>query len=66
MTEDDRRQDTDDKRQDPQDKQFGASAARDQERVDQLEREGVDEEELPDEPSRSPRAGGKAEPDGED
>lgn len=65
MTSADRRDDQDDTRQDPQDKQFGAKAARDQERVDELEREGVDEEQLPDVPARAPLAGGKAEPGGE-
>jgi hypothetical protein len=48
--------------QDPQDKAFGAAASRDQEAVDELEKRGVTEEELPDEPARHPRAGGKAEP----
>lgn len=50
------------RRQDPQDKQFGAQARRDADVVDELEREGVDEGELPDEPSGEPRAGDKAEP----
>jgi hypothetical protein len=48
--------------QDPQDKEFGARAAADQEKVDQLESEGVEARELPDSPESSPRAGGKAEP----
>jgi hypothetical protein len=49
--------------QDPQDKAFGAAASRDQDLVDQLEREGVTEEDLADKPVRHPRAGGKAEPE---
>jgi hypothetical protein len=49
-------------RQDVQDKQFGAAAAEDQKWVDELDDEGVEPEALPDEPSRQPRAGGKAEP----
>jgi hypothetical protein len=49
--------------EDPQDKEFGATAARDQERADRLEEQGVDEESLPDEPAADPRAGGKAEPE---
>jgi hypothetical protein len=49
-------------RQDVQDKQFGAAAAEDQKWVDELDDEGVEPEALPDEPSRHPRAGGKAEP----
>lgn len=66
MTKDENGQEgLDDRRQDPQDKQFGAAAARDQERVDELESEGVGEDELPDEPARAPRPGGKARPDGE-
>lgn len=48
--------------QDPQDKQFGATAARDQERADRLEEQGVDEDALPARPAADPRAGGKAEP----
>jgi len=47
---------------DPQDRQFGAAAARDQERVDQLEEAGVDEASMPDESAARPRAGGKADP----
>ncbi|MGH9086794.1 MAG: hypothetical protein ACRDYZ_01555 [Acidimicrobiales bacterium] len=50
------------RRQDPQDKQFGAQARRDAEVVDQLEEEGVHEDELSDNPSVEPRAGDKAEP----
>ena len=47
--------------QDPQDKAFGAAAARDEERVDELVAEG--EEGLPEEGrSPPPRAGGKAPP----
>lgn len=66
MTNDpDRPDGIDDRRQDPQDKQFGAAAARDQERVYELESKGVGEDELPDEPARAPRPGGKAEPAGE-
>ena len=49
-------------RQDPQDKAFGAAAAADQEFVDQLDDEGVTEEDLPDVPAEAPRAAGKAEP----
>ena len=49
-------------RQDPQDKAFGAAASRDQEIIDELEKRGVTEDELPDEPTRSPRSAGKAEP----
>jgi hypothetical protein len=48
--------------QDPQDKAFGAAASRDQDTVDELEKEGVTEDELPDAPAQQPRAGGKAEP----
>jgi hypothetical protein len=48
--------------QDPQDKAFGAAASRDQDIVDELEREGVTEDELADTPARHPRAAGKAEP----
>jgi hypothetical protein len=48
--------------QDPQDKAFGAAARRDQDVVDALDEKGVTEDELPDEPMRHPRAGGKAEP----
>lgn len=53
---------TEEPRVDPQDRQFGAAAARDQEREEQLEREGVDQESMPDEPGSRPRAGDKAEP----
>jgi hypothetical protein len=52
----------DEPRQDPQDKAFGAAASRDQDIVDALDEKGVTEDELPDEPTRHPRAGGKAEP----
>lgn len=52
------------RRQDPQDKQFGAQARRDAEVVDELEEEGVGEEELSDETPVEPRAGDKAEPSG--
>ena len=48
--------------QDPQDKAFGATAAEDQEFVDQLEDEGAAEEQLPDPVEEPPRAAGKAEP----
>jgi hypothetical protein len=48
--------------QDPQDKAFGSAASRDQDIVDEREREGVTEDEVPDEPIRPPRAGGKSEP----
>jgi hypothetical protein len=50
--------------QDPQDKAFGAAASRDQDIVDALDANGVTKDELPDEPTRHPRAGGKAEPAG--
>ena len=49
-------------RQDPQDKAFGAAASRDQDRVDELEEEGVSAEELSDEAEKHPRSAGKAEP----
>lgn len=49
---------------DPQDKEFGATASRDQEIVDELERNGVTEDELPDEPAHHPRSAGKAEVQG--
>lgn len=55
-------QEKDTPKQDPQDKQFGARASRDQDRVDELDAQGVEEGELPDEQSRHPRAGGKADP----
>jgi hypothetical protein len=48
--------------QDPQDKAFGAAASRDQDTVDELERQGITPEELPAQPKRHPRAAGKAEP----
>jgi hypothetical protein len=48
--------------QDSQDKQFGKAAAEDQEWVDQLDREGVGADDLPDTPIRHPRAAGKAQP----
>lgn len=48
--------------QDPQDKAFGAAVSRDQDTVDKLEEQGVSLDEMPDEPSQHPRAGGKAEP----
>lgn len=49
---------------DREDQEFGRKAAEDQERVDDLEKEGVSEEDLPEEPPRDePRAGRKAEPD---
>jgi hypothetical protein len=51
-------------RKDPQDQAFGSAASRDQDLVDELQEAGVTEEELPDEPARAPRAGGKAEPEG--
>ena len=44
-------------KQDPQDKAFGAAASRDQEIVDQLEKAGVTEDELPDQPGRHPAVG---------
>lgn len=46
---------------DPEDQVFGYKAAQDQEKVDELERQGVSEEDLSDEPPREgPRAGRKA------
>jgi hypothetical protein len=46
---------------DPEDQKFGHKAAHDQEKVDELERQGVSEEDLSDEPPRDePRAGRKA------
>ena len=48
--------------QDPQDKQFGATAAADQDLVDELEDEGVTMDQLPETPASKPRAGNKAEP----
>jgi hypothetical protein len=53
---------SDEHTQDSQDKQFGKAAAEDQEWVDQLDREGVAADDLPDTPSRHPRAAGKAQP----
>lgn len=53
---------SDQPRIDPQDRQFGAAAARDQDREEQLEEQGVDEGAMPDRPAASPRAGDKAEP----
>lgn len=50
------------RRQDPQDKQFGAQARRDAEVVDELENEGVDEDELTATPPVEPRAADKAVP----
>ena len=49
---------------DPGDQEFGAAASRDAEKVDRLAREGVSEQELPDEPQREPGASGKAAPAG--
>ena len=49
---------------DRQDTTFGATAAADQEWVDELDDEGVPAEDLPDEPAAHPRAAGKAEPQG--
>jgi hypothetical protein len=49
--------------QDSQDKQFGATAAEDQQWVDELADEGVQEQDLPDGPSKQPRAAGKAKPE---
>ena len=48
--------------QDPQDKAFGAAVSRDQDVVDELAKKGVTEDQLSDEPTQHPRAGGKAEP----
>ena len=50
---------------DPQDSQFGAEAAEDQERVDELESEGASGDDLPEEADKAPRAGTKARPGGE-
>jgi hypothetical protein len=47
---------------DPQDNQFGKAAAEDQELADELEDDGVADDELPDAPADSPRAGDKAPP----
>ena len=49
-------------RKDPQDQEFGAQAAADQEKVEELEAEGVPEQEMPDSAQNSPRAAGKAAP----
>jgi hypothetical protein len=51
-------------RSDPQDHAFGLAALHDQNIVDELEGDGVSEEDLPDRPMRHPRAGGKADPAG--
>jgi hypothetical protein len=51
----------DEERKDPQDQEFGAQAAADQEPVDELDADGIEEEELPDSPEKAPRAAGKAE-----
>lgn len=46
---------------DPEDQEFGRKAAEDQEKVDELERQGVSEDELSDDaPRDAPRAGRKA------
>jgi hypothetical protein len=46
---------------DPEDQEFGRKAREDQEKVDALAEQGVDEEDLPDDPPReTPRAGRKA------
>lgn len=46
---------------DPEDQEFGRKAAQDQEKVDELERQGVSEEDLSDEPpSHEARPGRKA------
>jgi hypothetical protein len=50
--------------QDPQDRAFGAAASRDQDIVDALDEKRATEDELPNEPTRHPRAAGKAEPAG--
>jgi hypothetical protein len=49
---------------DPQDRAFGAEAAKDQQFADEAEDMGA-EEFLPERRDDPPRAGGKAEPDGE-
>ena len=48
--------------QDPQDKAFGAAASEDQDIVDELERRGLTEEELSDEPTRIPVPVGRPSP----
>ena len=49
--------------QDPQDMEFGAQAAADQRRVDELEEQGIRNQDMPDSPpEEAPRAAGKAEP----
>ena len=48
--------------QDPQDHQFGKAAAENQELANELEDDGVTEDELPDAPDNPPRAGDKALP----
>lgn len=53
---------SDRERRDRQDQEFGAQAAADQEKVDQLETEGVTQDEMPGSAQESPRAAGKAEP----
>lgn len=52
-------------KKDPQDQAFGSAARHDQDVVDALEEAGVTEDELPSEPAREPRAGGKAKPESE-
>ncbi len=47
---------------DPQDHQFGKAAAEAQELADEMEDDGVTEDELPDAPDNPPRAGDKALP----
>jgi hypothetical protein len=47
---------------DPQDNQFGKAAAEDQELADEVNDDGVAEDELPDTPADAPRAGDKAPP----
>lgn len=47
---------------DPQDQAFGSAASEDQDLVDELDEQGVEEDDLPDQPARQPRAASKAEP----
>jgi hypothetical protein len=50
-------------RKDPQDQAFGATAAKDQEIVDEFDDMGAGKEDLPTEREEVPRAAGKAEPE---
>lgn len=55
----------DEPRQDPQDKEFGATAARDAEVVDEMDGYGAEQDDLPPHRKDTPRAGGKAPPRGD-